>query len=130
MRNLRVDATIAAPADAVWELLATPARWSEWGPSVRGVTCAGDTAPVRAGTRGRVRTAVGPSLPFVVTAVEPGRSWDWRVAGIRATGHRVEPVNDTHARVVLTVPIWAAPYALVCRRALTRIAALVEPANE
>lgn len=127
MRHLTVDAVIAAPADAVWAVLATPARWPEWGPSVRGVECADEV--LQAGTNGRVRTALGPSLPFVVTAVEPGRSWDWQVAGIAATGHRIEPIDGTRTRVVFAVPWWAAPYALVCRRALTRIERLVAPRN-
>ncbi|MBM3660953.1 MAG: hypothetical protein FJW95_15830 [Actinobacteria bacterium] len=128
MRTFAVAATVAAPADAAWDALATPSRWSEWGPSVRAVDCADET--VRAGTTGRVRTTPGPSLRFVVTAVEPGRSWHWRVAGVAATGHRVDPVDATNTRITFEVPCWAAPYAVVCRRALRRLAAVLEPPNE
>lgn len=128
MPTFTIAATVAASAAAVWDLFATPARWPEWGPSVRGIECA-DTV-IRPGTVGRVRTAFGLSLPFEITAVEPGRSWHWRVAGVPATGHRLEPVDDARTRVVFEVPVWAAPYAVVCRRALRRLARIVEPPTE
>jgi len=82
---------------------------------------------VVAGLRGRVRTRLGLSLPFEITAVEPGRAWRWRVAGVAATGHRVEPLGPMRCRVVFEVPRWAAPYALVCRAALRRLSRLLPP---
>lgn len=115
-----VARVIAAPASEMWRLLARPGRWPEWGPSVRAVECSDDE--IRAGTRGRVRTPMGAWLPFTVTAVEPGRTWHWRVAGLAATGHRIEPVDDHHTRVVFEVPAWGFPYAVVCRAALRNLA--------
>lgn len=128
MGPLRIAAVVHAPPSVVWALLATPDRWPEWGPSIRSVECA--DPEIRPGTRGRLRPALGPSVPFEITRVEPGRSWHWRVGGIRATGHRLEPVDDgASTRVVFEVPRWGAPYALVCRRALARLAVRVAAAG-
>lgn len=111
---------IAAPATTLWALLAQPHRWPEWGPSVRDVECSDDE--IRVGTHGRIRTPIGLWLPFSITAVEPGHTWHWRVAGLTATGHRIEPVDDHHARVVFEIPPWGLPYAIVCRAALRNLA--------
>lgn len=113
----------AAPAEA-WALLADTSEWPAWGPSITEVES--DDRVVRRGTRGRVRTRLGLWLPFEITRVAEGRSWSWRVFGVRATGHRVEALGADRCRVVFEVPWLAAPYALVCRRALRRIAGLLE----
>ena len=117
-----VAAELDAPPEKVWELLANTSHWPDWGPSVLAVEPA--EAEVRSGLRGRVRTAARFSLPFEITAVEPGRAWRWRVAGVAATGHRVEGLDPGRCRVVFEVPLWAAPYAIVCRMALRRLARL------
>ena len=106
----------ATPADA-WRLLTDTRRWPAWGPSVVGVAC--EDRFIVAGSRGHVRTVGGLELPFRVTACAD-RRWTWRVAGVPATGHRVEPLGD-RCRVAFEVPSLAAPYALVCRRALANV---------
>jgi len=116
---MNVAAEIEAPAPVVWELLADTSRWPEWGPCVRAVeTPARLVAP---GMRGRVRTTVGLWVPFEITTVDVGRSWDWRVAGVAATGHRVESLRPRRCRAIFVVPPWAAVYGLVCRLALHRL---------
>jgi uncharacterized protein YndB with AHSA1/START domain len=115
---------IDAPAARVWRLLTDTRAWPAWGPSVRAVTCRDRF--IRAGSRGRVQTAVGVWLPFVVTAFEPHAYWDWRVAGLTATGHRVDAVAPDRCRLTFSVPVWAAPYGWVCRLALRRIGRLVK----
>ena len=114
--------TIKAPAERVWEILTDTQRWPEWGPSVTAVEC-GERV-IREGSRGRVRTPAGLWVPFEVTAMEPGKSWRWRVAGIAATGHRVEPIGPDRCRLVFEVPWFAAPYGAVCQLAAGRIARL------
>ncbi len=123
---LEVAREVAAPAARVWDLLVDTTRWSAWGPTVAGaeIRAGGDGTRIGPGATGRVRTSLGPSLPFEVLRFDEGRRWTWSVAGIPATGHRVEPVGDDRCRVVLEVPAWAAPYLLVCRVALRRIEAL------
>ncbi len=76
------------------------------------------------GSRGWILTAPGIALPFRVTAYEEGCSWAWKVAGIPATGHRVIPRGSSACRVVFELPLFAAPYAAVCRRACRNLARL------
>jgi hypothetical protein len=127
-RRLEVDRTIAAAPERAWEVLITPARWPEWGPSVRGVDCEADR--IAAGTTGRVQVPGGLWIPFEITGFRDlresrGGRWAWRVAKIPATGHRVESTGEG-CRVVFEIPLAAAGYAVVCSRALDRIETLLD----
>ena len=126
-RAPEVARIIEAPAADAWSLLVDTARWPEWGPSIREV----ESSSRRIGphSRGRVRTAVGPWLPFEVDRFEEGRAWSWRIRGVRATGHRVEPLGPHRCRVVFEVPRFARPYLIVCRRALRRLARALEASD-
>jgi len=112
-----------APAVAARALRDT-AGWPDWGPAIDAVES--DDRYVTRGTTGRVSVG-GAWVPFRVTACN-GRRWDWRVAGVPATGHRVDGYagEPDRSRVVVEVPAVAAWYVPVCRRALDRFAALVE----
>ena len=124
-RRLTVSRIVDAPADAVWCLLVDTTRWPEWGPTVAAVDA--PTRFIAAGTRGRVRVAgIGVWVPFAVGTFEESegtRRWTWTVARLPATGHRVDAL-DGRCRVTFEVPILAAGYVPVCRRALDRIARL------
>ena len=85
---------------------------------------------IRSGSSGRIRTPVGVWVPFVVESFEPESYWDWRVAGVPATGHRVESVMPNRCRLTFTVPVWAFGYGLVCRLALMRIDRLLMQAGK
>jgi uncharacterized protein YndB with AHSA1/START domain len=126
VKRLRLTRDIAAPASAVWALLTDIERWPDWGPTVRAGELPGP-GPLSAGSRGRVQTAVGLWLPFEVTHFEEGRAWAWEVAGIPATDHTVEPVDDGRCRASFGVPWPAAPYLGVCRLALRRLEELTRP---
>ncbi len=121
-RRLEVDRRIPVAPERTWELLVTPERWPEWGPSVRAVDC--DAEQIEAGTTGRARIPGGLWIPFEIDdyseLTETAGRWTWRVAKIPATGHRVEPEAEG-CRVVFEIPLAAAGYAVVCSRALTRI---------
>lgn len=113
----------ASPA-ATWLFLIDTWRWPQWGPSVFKVESA--SRYISQGTVGRVQTLAGIWLPFEITKFSPGYRWDWKVAGIPATGHRVEPIGLERCRVVFEVPAVAFPYLLICRSALARIRTMLE----
>ena len=125
-RRLVARADCDAPAEVAWRVLTAPRRWPEWGPSVRAVRCPDD--PIRAGSRGEVQLVFGPWLTFVVQRCEPPLYWDWRVAGVPATGHRVRPLGAARCRIEFELSSLAAPYWLVCRIAAGRVARLAETA--
>lgn len=115
-----VDRSIAAPASRVWHILVNLDAWPLWGPSVRGAELDGGGRELGPGSRGRVDTALGASLPFVVTEFDAGRYWAWEVGGVSATGHEVSGDAVT-CRVRFDVPWWAPAYVPVCAAALGRI---------
>jgi len=115
---------IAAPASAIWPLLAEFRHWPEWGPSVRAVDA--ETEAIAAGLRGRVQTAIGLWLPFEIGRCEPERFWDWKVAGVQATGHRLVPIAADRTLVEFTVSRVFLPYVWVLDRGLRRLARLAE----
>jgi Polyketide cyclase / dehydrase and lipid transport len=104
-----------APATEVWSLLARPDRWHEWSPYVRGGEGLGE-AEVEAGAVGKVVLLGGVRLDAEILAVIPGRSWTWRVGGLRVR-HEVEP-TPSGARFSMTPdgdgPFWG-PASLIYR---------------
>jgi uncharacterized protein YndB with AHSA1/START domain len=119
MKQLWATAEIEAPAATLWALLVDLDAWPQWGPSVRRASVEGGV--LAAGARGKVETAVGATLDFEVTRFEPGRRWAWKVRGLDATDHRVEPLGQDRCRVSFGVAWPAAPYLAVCRIALRRL---------
>ncbi len=111
---------IPASPERVWELFVDTRRWPEWGPSIRDV--ATEPSRIEAGSTGHVQTAFGLWLPFAVTRMSAW-SWAWRIGPVQATGHRLIP-GDRSCRVGFEVPVYAAPYLLVCWWALRRIESL------
>lgn len=119
MRLLWVTTEIDAPASRLWELLVDPKQWARWGPSVRSAVL--DDGVLAFGARGQVSTILGVTLPFEVTAFEPGAHWAWKVGGVGATAHTVESLGSDRCRVGFGVAWPAAPYLAVCRVALHRL---------
>jgi hypothetical protein len=122
MREASVE--ILAPASAAWKLLTDTTRWTEWGPSISRVESAEQY--IGPGSTGRVQTIIGVWLPFRVTEVVAGQRWGWEVAGIPATGHRVESLGPDRCRVSFEVPLLAVPYLAVCKLAAQRIRNILE----
>jgi uncharacterized protein YndB with AHSA1/START domain len=114
---LSVSRTVNVAPETVWDLLVDLDAWPRWGPTVAGATIDGELG---VGTRGTVRTAVGVSLPFEVTRFDSGRCWAWKVAGVPATEHTVEPAPGG-CTVTFGVPWWAPGYLAVCALALRRL---------
>lgn len=119
LRRFYIARTIAACPETCWRVISDMELWLQWGPSIRDVQPRG--LPLRSGLHGRVLTVAGIWLPFEITEVTEGRSWEWRVLGIPATAHLVQPVGPQHSRVSFGIPILALPYAIVCAIALRRI---------
>jgi hypothetical protein len=115
-----VEREIAATPDAVWRVLIDLDAWPVWGPSVQGAEL-DEPGSLRLNARGHVRTPVGVSLPFTITEYEDRRYWAWRVAGIPATKHGVEPAPDGCV-AWMSAPVWAPAYLPVLAIALERIA--------
>ncbi len=117
---LAVDRFIAAPPSVVWNVFVDLDAWPQWGPTVSAAWLDPPHTRLELGATGGVRTSLGFGVPFTVTEFEPGRHWAWKVAGIPATHHRVEPA-DGGARASFAAPLWAAAYLSVCAIALRRI---------
>lgn len=117
---LPVSRTIAAPPDAVWALLVDVESWPRWEPTVGLAWLDDGLSVIRSGSTGKVQAPLGPALPFSITEFVPGRRWAWRVAGVPATSHEVEPVG-AGTRVTFRVPLWAPGYVAVCALALRRL---------
>ncbi len=118
MSALRSSLDIASPPDVVWERISSFEHWPSWGVTITAVEPS--TGRVQPGSTGRVKTIAGFWLPFEITEVVAGASWSWTVAGVGATGHRVEPTAEG-CRATFTAPIWAPFYLPVLRTALCLI---------
>ena len=122
--RLTIGKTYAISSDVVWRLITDTRLWPRWGPSVRAVDCK-DTV-IRPASTGRILSALGLWISFVVDDFEPGVYWNWRIAGVPATGHRVEPLGPGRCRLSFDTPAWAVAYLPVCYLALIRIQRLVK----
>ena len=118
-RHFEVSELLEAPTSSVWRLITDTQTWTRWGPSLTQVDC--PERYIRGGLEGRIRTIAGIWLPFIIERFDPGAYWDWRVAGIAATGHRVESKGPGLCLLTFTIPIWAVGYGIICRIALNRI---------
>lgn len=118
-----VERHIAAPPEAVWNILVDLDAWPQWGPSIQRAELSG-TGPMKLGSQGKVWTPFGVALPFTITEFADRRCWAWDVAGIAATRHAVHAVDDG-TRLAFGVPWWAPAYLSVCTLALRRIDRMV-----
>jgi hypothetical protein len=121
---IKISFSKVKPCDQIWKLLTDTATWPHWGPSVKAVECADRF--IREGSVGRIKIAVGIWVPFVITRYDEELFWSWKVAGVPATGHRIETVENVLCRLIFEVPLFVAPYAYICKIALERINILLE----
>ncbi len=117
---LTVSRVMAAPPQAVWQLLVNLEAWPQWGPPIRRAELDRPFDKIELQATGHVYTYLPVAVPFVVSEFEPDSYWAWTVAGVPATSHRVDPVKQG-ARVTIGVPWWTAPYLSVCAVALHRM---------
>ncbi|MGD8272913.1 MAG: SRPBCC family protein [Desulfobacterales bacterium] len=122
--SIKVSRIIQAAPEKVWDMLTDTTRWTEWGPTVRAVQS--ETRYIEAGSTGYVKTVFGFWAPFAITEWTHQQYWSWRVFNIRATGHRIEIINADCCRLIFEVPLWAAPYAVICQIAADRIGRILK----
>jgi len=121
---MQIRHVINAPPQQVWKVLIDTRQWPVWGPSVTAVKS--PRQYIDAGLKGRLQTVIGLWVPFEITDFEPLHFWSWKVAGIPATGHRLEIIDDNRCELIFEMPAFALPYALICRQAATRIGRLAQ----
>jgi uncharacterized protein YndB with AHSA1/START domain len=100
-----ITVEIAAPPTRVWDVLSDVERWPQWTETVTSVRRS-DQGPLRVGSRARISQPRIPETEYVVTALDPGRSFTWVASspGVStAAHHELEPVADTATRVRLSV---------------------------
>jgi len=120
---LEISRVIGASPSRVWELLTDTCAWEDWGPSILAVRSS--DRYIKKGSHGRVKTALHFWVPFEITDLDSSTFWSWRIFGINATGHRLQQLDNSSCRLVFQVPLWAAPYLVVCKIGLDRIVQLI-----
>jgi uncharacterized protein YndB with AHSA1/START domain len=96
---------IAAPPERVWEVLSDVEAWSEWTPTVTSVQRL-DDGPLRTGSRAKILQPRIPETEYVVTELEPGRSFTWVAKGpgvLTTARHDATPLPNGGTRVRLSV---------------------------
>ena len=121
---MRVSKTISSPTQNVWQVLIDTKLWPTWGPSVKAVSCT--QRYISAGLKGKIQTIFGIWINFEITRFEPLSYWEWKVAGIPATGHKLREINSNNCELIFELPLITFPYALICLRAINRIAYLAK----
>ena len=100
-----VTVEIAAPPERVWEVLIDVERWPEWTETVTSVKRL-DEGALRTGARATINQPKIPETEYVVTELDPGRSFTWvaKGPGVTTTArHDVEASSGGGSRVVLSV---------------------------
>jgi uncharacterized protein YndB with AHSA1/START domain len=100
-----ITVEIAAPPERVWEVLIDVEHWSEWTATVTWVRRL-DEGPLRRGSRAKIRQPRIPETEYVVTELEPGRSFTWVATGpgvLTTARHTAEPLSGDGTRVRLSV---------------------------
>ncbi|MGY1666646.1 SRPBCC family protein [Geodermatophilus sp. SYSU D00696] len=113
---------VETPAGRVWEVLLDVERWPEWASTVTAVRRL-DDGPLAVGSRARVEQPRIPPTEYVVTELEPGRSFTWVATGpgVRTTArHVVEDLGAGGTRVTLSVE-QAGPVGAVVGRFYRRL---------
>jgi uncharacterized membrane protein len=111
---------INAAPETVWQVLVDVERWPEWTDSITSVERL-DTGPLSVGSRAKVKQPRLPATTWVVTELDPGRSFVWVAGGSAvstAGDHVVTAADESGERSRVTVGISQhGPMAWLIRRA-------------
>jgi uncharacterized membrane protein len=119
-QSTRID--VEAPVEQVWEVLLDVERWPEWATTVTSVRRL-DDGPLAVRSRVRVEQPRIPPTEYVVTELEPRRSFTWAATapGVRTTArHMLEDLGTGGTRVTLAVE-QAGPVGVVMGRFYRRL---------
>ena len=117
--HINVGKMFLASPHTIWDLITDTHQWPRWGPTVKAVRQSRRYICDR--STGQVLTVMGLWLPFEITHYEYKCFWSWKVASIRATGHRIQPTDTGGCCLWFEVPMIAVPYLVICQIALNRI---------
>ena len=127
-----VNATIDAPADVVWQAVKDVEKWSDWTPTVDGITVHGG-GEIEPGSVATVRQPGQPVREWTVTELIEGRSFFWvtRSPGLRfSADHVVTPADDkTKVELSFSVEGPLAPLAALLAGKRIRTAVDTEAAS-
>jgi uncharacterized membrane protein len=99
------EVSIAASAEAVWEILSDVERWYEWTASIKSILLL-DPKPLHLGSNALIEQPRLPRAKWQVTEIEPGRGFNWEAKslGARTVGeHWITPEANDGVRVILRV---------------------------
>ena len=100
-----IEIDIEATPERVWEVMTDVERWSEWTDTVTSVVRL-DDGPLVLGSKARIEQPKLPPTEYVVTELEPGRSFTWvaKGPGVRTTArHSIEAGSGGVSRARLSV---------------------------
>jgi Polyketide cyclase / dehydrase and lipid transport len=66
--------TTTAPAEAIWQVWADVPAWPAWDTALESASLSG---PFALGAQGRLKAKGSPASPFVISQVDPGRSYSF-----------------------------------------------------
>ena len=116
--HISVGKTFRTSPHIIWDVITDTAQWPRWGPTVKAVRAS--ERYIHKASEGQILTAFG-WLPFIITEYEHECFWNWKVASVRATGHRLESTDAGGVVLWLELPLIAFPYLAICQIALNRI---------
>ena len=96
---------LAAPPELVWQVLSDVEHWSDWTASVRWVRRLED-GPLRPGSTAKISQPKVPTVDWVVTELDPGRTFTWvsvAPGAVTTARHSVEALPGGGSRVRLSV---------------------------
>ncbi len=112
---MKIERTVevAAIPEKVWTVMIDVEHWPEWTSSVTSVELL-TGPPLVLGSRVRIRQPKLPAAVWTVTAIEPGRYFEWRNVqlGLTSTGgHRIQRFGENRSQVDLLLDWtgWLAP---------------------
>jgi uncharacterized protein YndB with AHSA1/START domain len=122
---------IDAPPETVWEVTTDVERWPEWTPTVTSVERE-DDGPLQVGSAARLSQLPMPKARWVVTELDPGRSFTWstRVPGMHFTATHSMEACDGGTRNVLRVEAGGLTVLLAWPVVYLSIARALEQENE